>query len=153
MKVYTVNDGVMLTLIYRPSFKGELRIDLIRDESCRVSQGNVKSKFLLSCKQSLPIYQDDPPIEAGDEDSLTWDVSVSTNDALEILALLDDTTIPPIPKSPMGLDGCTYELIISRGFGMAHYVWWGAPYEEWKVLGEVAASVLSLAQSGASYYL
>ncbi|MFH0870404.1 MAG: hypothetical protein V1866_05100 [archaeon] len=67
-----------------------------------------------------------------------WTAPIDTAIAVEIMAPLKDSSIPPISKSQfMEVDGCSYELYFGDAFSHSHYQWWASPPEGWEPLADV----------------
>jgi hypothetical protein len=63
----------------------------------------------------------------------------------ELLAVLSQETIPPVPEFRMGCDGFHRELAFGGYAGGVKYRWWVEPPVGWEKLGELAREAHRLA--------
>ncbi len=145
---------LLLVLKEKPSFEGELSIDMVEENE---SEGH--AKYSLVCQKKPPFNEKEVAVFVGvlegdvpdalDEITKTidWQREVPTPEAREILDILQRPVVPVVPESIVGLDGTTYELHIDRGFSKVQFTWWCEPPPVWKALGEVAKTLLNRADA------
>ena len=61
-------------------------------------------------------------------------IILSFNKSKEILNLLNSINLNIFPEHIYGLDGCFYQLEISRGYNKLKLNWWSSVPEKWKKL-------------------
>jgi hypothetical protein len=145
---------LLLALKEKPSFQGELSIDLVEEND---SEGH--AKYSLICQKKPPFNEVEWALFVGvlggvvgkDLDEITknigWQQEVPAAEATEILDILQRQIAPVVPETSVGLDGTFYELHIERGFSSVQFTWWCEPPQVWSALGEAAKTLLKRADA------
>jgi hypothetical protein len=145
---------LLLVLKEKPSFEGELSIDLVQEND---SEGH--AKYSLVCQKKPPFNKVESALfvcvlggDVGkDLDEITksigWRREVPAAEAREILDILQRQIAPVVPETIVGLDGTGYELHIERGFSKVQFTWWCEPPRVWNALGEAAKTLLNRADA------
>jgi len=145
---------LLLVLKEKPSFEGELSIDLVEEND---SEGH--AKYSLLCQKKPPFNEEESALFVGvlggdvgkDLDEITksigWRREVPAAEAGEILDILKRQIAPIVPETIVGLDGTFYELHIERGFSKVQFTWWCKPPRVWNPLGEAAKTLLNRADA------
>lgn len=143
---------LLLTLKEKPSFQGELTIDLVEEND---SEGH--PKYSLVCQKKPPFNEFESTLFVGvlggvaskDLDEITknigWQLDVPAAEARTIQDILQGQITPVVPETIVGLDGTFYELHIDRGFSRVQFTWWCEPPRVWSALGEAAKTLLKRA--------
>ena len=146
--------GKLLALKEKPSFEGELSIDLVEEHD---SDG--RAKFSLVCQKKPPFSQEEWALFASVLDGVVgedlkeimkcigWRRQVSEIEVREILDILQHQVVSVDPEAIVGLDGTTYELLIERGFSKVQFTWWCEPPAVWKALGKLSKRLLGIADA------
>jgi hypothetical protein len=142
----------LLVLKQTPSFEGELSIHLTERQE---SQG--RARYFLICQKNPPLNEGEFSIFASllnrvvgrDLEEITknmnWQREVPPLEAKTITTILEHLVATVAPESVQGLDGTTYTLLIKRGFNVAQFTWWCEPPAGWQALGELAKTLLKIA--------
>ena len=145
---------LLLALKEKPSFQGELSINLVEEND---SEGH--AKYSLVCQKRPPFNEVESALFVGvlggvvgkDLDEITkniaWRREVPAAEARQILDILQRQIAPVVPETIVGLDGTIYELHIERGFSKAQFTWWCEPPRVWNALGEAAKTLLNRADA------
>ena len=98
------------------------------------------SESKLHCNGNIYIEEnmEESVLEANGE----WDFDMPVSDYSDIVHIIQNIEVTPIPKLAIGLDGTTYELNIRNEFNSAVYHWWGDPPEGWEDLGKFTAKLI-----------
>lgn len=148
-----VRDKVLLVLIEKPSFEGELTVRLIEEYLDKSSV-----RFRIECEKKPPLNQKEFPIFlAGIEmhgqelDELTrsivWQQEVPSAEVAKVKAILERQIFTIVPETVIGLDGTNYELVIERGFNKIQFNWWSNLPATWQALGSVCETLLKSADA------
>jgi len=142
----------LLVLTENPSFEGELSIRLREEHE---SEG--RAKFFLICQKDPPLSKDEFSIFAGvlgrvvgrNHEEITkcinWQREVPPLEAKTITTILEHQFATVVPERVEGLDGTTYTLLFKRGFNAVQFTWWCEPPARWQALGELAKTLLRIA--------
>jgi hypothetical protein len=142
----------LLVLKENPSFEGELSIRLIEQHE---SEG--RAKYFISCQKNPPLNRKEFSVFAWalgrvvgrDREEITksieWQREVPPLEAKKIAAILEHQFVTIVPESLEGLDGTTYRLLIERGSNIVQFTWWCEPPTGWEALGELAKTILKIA--------
>ena len=145
---------LLLALKEKPSFQGELSIDLVEEHD---SEG--RAKYSLVCQKKPPFNEVESALFVGvlggvvgkDLDEITknigWRREVPAAEARGILDILQRQIAPVVPETIIGLDGTFYELHIERGFSKVQFTWWCEPPPVWNALGAAAKTLLNRADA------
>lgn len=79
--------------------------------------------------------------------SINWQREVAPLEAKTITAILEHKVVEVVPESVHGLHGTTYTLMIECGFNMVQFTWWCEPPARWQALGELAKTLLKIADA------
>jgi hypothetical protein len=144
----------LLTLKEKPSFEGELSIELVKE-----NDSGGRAKYSLVCQKNPPLNERELLLipllreDGADDDlreitkSIKWQREVPEANLRNILTRLQHEVVAVVPDRVLGFDGTSYELIINRGFNGVQFVWWCEAPQAWKVLGEAAKTILTWADS------
>jgi hypothetical protein len=144
----------LLTLKEKPSFEGELSIELVKE-----NDSGGRAKYSLVCQKNPPLNEKELLLipllrEDGADDnlreitkSIKWQREVPEANLRNILTRLQHAVVAVVPDLVLGLDGTSYELIIERGLNSVQFVRWCEAPQAWKTLGEAAKTILTWADS------
>jgi hypothetical protein len=142
----------LLVLKEKPSFEGELCIRVTEEH-----QSEGRAKYFLICQKNPPLSADEFSIfthvlsRVVDRDreeitkSINWQREVPPLEAKTIATILEHQVVTVAPEGIAGLDGTTYTLLIKRGFNVVRFTWWCEPPARWQALGELAKTLLKVA--------
>ena len=153
---------VLLELIEKPSFEGEMSMRLVEE---RDPEG--RAKYTVVCQKKPPLNENEWAVfaalgtVAGQDleevaKGINWEREVPPLEAESMLAILEKQVVSLSPESVLRLDGTTYELLVERGFNKVQFTWWSEPPAGWRAIGELskilretadAASMIEVQQS------
>lgn len=128
--------SIIVVLSIVPSFTVSYSIELIR---CNLNDEK-EEYYLLHRKPAIDFDNID------DEEFFNnaTKIFLSENEVSDIIHIINESRVPPIMQSLVGLDGCGYSLYFFDDDGSARssFSWWGNIPNEWYDLGRIV-SILS----------
>jgi len=128
----------VLQLSIVPSFEDGFVLTLLE------KRGRESLSYLLSHKE-LKRPTSATLESVGQEFSLSEEISVTNEEAENILQLLTRASMSVSPEYALGVDGVVYELVVSGGLNEGHYAWWGKVPKGWQALTQISNALLRLA--------
>jgi hypothetical protein len=126
----------LLKLAITPSFEDGIVLTLMEN------RGRKKNTYLLRHEEVE--LRSAAQESLGQHLSSSQEIIVTNEKAEHILQILKQASISVMPGYSLGVDGTSYELIVSRGLNEGRYRWWETIPEGWEPLAKISDALLRL---------